>query len=74
MEVIGRIAELEKLKTWLDSPIPGQPGLNGVKTALVIEGEPGIGKTTVWAEGVRLARLENWNVLCLLYTSDAADE
>lgn len=29
---------------------------------LVIEGEPGIGKTTLWAEGVGQARAEGRNV------------
>ncbi|MFI5284231.1 MAG: AAA family ATPase [Candidatus Dormibacterales bacterium] len=72
MDVIGRIAELEKLKTWLDSRISGRPGANAAETALVIEGEPGIGKTTVWAEGVRLARLADWKVLvCRPRPSDA---
>jgi DNA-binding CsgD family transcriptional regulator len=30
---------------------------------MVLEGEPGIGKTTVWQEGVQLAREPGWTVL-----------
>ena len=72
MDVIGRAAELEKLKTWLQSGIPSRPAPNAAKTALVIEGEPGIGKTTLWSEGVRLARLDGWTVLlCRPRPSDA---
>jgi DNA-binding CsgD family transcriptional regulator len=63
MDVIGRSAELDKLRTWLHG---------GVKTVLVIEGEPGIGKTTLWAEGVDRARLEGRQVLaCRPRPSDA---
>jgi DNA-binding CsgD family transcriptional regulator len=63
MDVIGRSAELDKLQTWL---------LGGVKTVLVIEGEPGIGKTTLWAQGVDQARLQTMEVLaCRPRPSDA---
>jgi len=63
MDVIGRRAELDKLQTWLHG---------GVKAVLVIEGEPGIGKTTLWADGIRQARAEGRNVLvCRPRPSDA---
>ncbi|HYM95876.1 MAG TPA: AAA family ATPase, partial [Candidatus Sulfotelmatobacter sp.] len=58
MEVIGRGAELEKLRGWLTGQAPAT-----ARTVLVIEGEPGIGKTTVWGEGVRQARLATTTVL-----------
>src|ERR1700730_19150653 len=72
MDVIGRAAELEKLNTWLHSGKPIHPAPIAVKTALVIEGDPGIGKTTLWAEGVRQAHLDGWTVLvCRPRLSDA---
>ncbi len=63
MEVIGRAAELEKLNAWLHAGKLNHPAPNAARRLLVIEGEPGIGKTTLWAEGVRQARLEGENVL-----------
>ncbi len=45
--IVGREAELEALARWFDGP---QPAL------LEIEGEAGIGKTTLWEEAVRIAR------------------
>ncbi len=45
--IVGREHELEALVAWLAGPAPA---------LLEIEGEAGIGKTTVWEEGVRLAR------------------
>jgi len=72
MEIIGRAAELETLTSWLHGGIPSRSAPPVPKTVLVIEGEPGIGKTTLWAEGVRLARLEDRNVLmCRPRPSDA---
>jgi DNA-binding CsgD family transcriptional regulator/predicted negative regulator of RcsB-dependent stress response len=69
--VIGRAAELERLNTWLHTGILSAAP-DAAKTALVIEGEPGIGKTTVWAEGVRQARLDGRTVLlCRPRPSDA---
>ena len=48
-EVIGRNDEVERLRTFLDAS-----ALEGPRT-LVLEGEAGIGKTTVWVAGVELA-------------------
>jgi DNA-binding CsgD family transcriptional regulator len=72
VDVRGRDAELAQIDRWLragahDSAEPGLPG--GV---LVIEGEPGIGKTTLWGEVVRRARLSGCRVLsCRPVPSDA---
>ena len=72
MEVIGRHAELERLNAWVRAGISSRAAPTLVKVVLVIEGEPGIGKTTLWAEGVRQARLEGRNVLmCRPRPSDA---
>src|SRR5260221_13165807 len=72
MDVIGRAAELGRLSAWLQSRTPSHPAPKEVRTVLVIEGEPGIGKTTLWAEGVRQARMEGRNVLlCRPRPSDA---
>ena len=43
-DVVGRDAELEAIDRWLDAPRPA---------AFLIEGEAGIGKTTLWRAGVR---------------------
>lgn len=47
--IVGRERELEAVDALLD-------GAEARMRALVIEGEPGIGKTTVWRRGVELAR------------------
>jgi DNA-binding CsgD family transcriptional regulator len=49
-ELVGRDAELERLGAFLIGPSEAGP------SALVFEGEPGIGKTTLWREGLRLSR------------------
>jgi predicted ATPase len=54
--VIGRDAELVALERFLDR-LPKAPA------ALVIEGEAGIGKTTLWLEGVRIAGQRGLRVL-----------
>ena len=56
MDVLGRDAELALIDGWLlrgaqERAEPVSPG--GV---LVIEGEPGIGKTTLWSAAVSRAR------------------
>ena len=72
MDIIGRDTELETVTTWLHTGIPNPSSSSPAKSALVILGEPGIGKTTMWGEAVRLARLEGWYVLsCQPRPSDA---
>ena len=44
-EIVGRDAELGRIRDFVD----------GAPAALLLEGEAGIGKTTLWREGVRLA-------------------
>jgi hypothetical protein len=48
-EIIGRDAELSVVQAFLDRPVEGL-------RALVLEGEPGIGKSTLWQAGVAAAR------------------
>ena len=54
-ETVGREEELASIARFLDAT-----ALSGV---LVLEGEAGIGKTTLWHEGVRSARERAWQVL-----------
>jgi hypothetical protein len=55
-EVVGRDAELRATARFLDS-------LAGHPQALVLEGEPGIGKTTLWLAAVEQARQRGFRVL-----------
>ena len=55
-DVVGREAELAILTRFLDS-IPTGP------SALLLSGDPGIGKTTVWKEGLADARLRRYRTL-----------
>jgi DNA-binding CsgD family transcriptional regulator len=55
-ELVGREAELERIQRFL-------VGVDSGPSALLLEGEPGIGKTTLWREGVRLARGTGHRVL-----------
>ncbi|HCU95803.1 MAG TPA: hypothetical protein DHU96_25050 [Actinobacteria bacterium] len=55
MEVLGRDTELSRISGWVSA--------DQASAVLVIEGEPGIGKTTLWAEAVRCARGQGWQVL-----------
>jgi hypothetical protein len=55
-EIIGRDAELELVASFLDRLATGPP-------ALVIEGEAGIGKTTVWRAGVAAAHRRGYRIL-----------
>ena len=49
VEIVGRRAELLALDGFFEAvPAGGQ--------ALLLEGDPGIGKTALWQEGNRLAR------------------
>jgi len=45
--IIGRRAELDVVASFFDRETSGA-------TALLIDGSPGIGKTTVWHEAVRM--------------------
>jgi Cdc6-like AAA superfamily ATPase len=55
-EVLGRDVELAALREFLDR-VPEGP------SALVLEGEPGIGKTTLWSETLAQARKRSYRVL-----------
>jgi DNA-binding CsgD family transcriptional regulator len=55
-DVVGRQWELGAIEQFLDS-LAGQP------RALVLEGEPGIGKTTLWLAGLDDARRRGYRVL-----------
>ena len=55
-EIIGREAELAKLGRFVD-------GADGVPATLLMEGEPGIGKTVLWMAAVELARARDLRVL-----------
>lgn len=61
--VPGRDAELGRIEAWLHPGTENGPEPPAVRVALAIEGEPGIGKTTLWAEAVRRAREQGWQVL-----------
>lgn len=52
--IVGRDAELARLQRLFDDDGPA---------GVVVEGEAGIGKTTLWLEGVGQARRRRWNVL-----------
>ena len=54
-EVVGREVELAKLHAFLDAD-PGRAGL-------LLVGGPGIGKTTLWENGVEAARRRGVRVL-----------
>jgi len=55
-EVIGRREELLALEAFLDAvPAGGQ--------AVLLEGDPGIGKSALWYEGLRLARERGFRLL-----------
>jgi DNA-binding CsgD family transcriptional regulator len=55
-EIIGRDAELSVVQAFLDRPPEGL-------TALVLEGEAGIGKSTLWLAGVAAAHERSFRVL-----------
>jgi DNA-binding CsgD family transcriptional regulator len=55
-DLLGREAELVALDTFLD-------GISSGVSGLLLEGEPGIGKTSVWQEGVRRASSRGFTVL-----------
>ena len=55
-QVVGRDAELGAIEGFLDGVVEGP-------TALVVDGEAGIGKTTIWAAAVRAAEARGLRVL-----------
>ena len=54
--IVGRGAELEALNTFISS-------LDRGPATLVLEGEPGLGKTTLWREGLQAAERRSFQVL-----------
>jgi DNA-binding CsgD family transcriptional regulator len=56
VEIVGREAELRSLAEFLET-VPARPA------ALVLEGEAGIGKSTLWLAGVDTARERGFRVL-----------
>ena len=55
-ELIGRSAEVQTIAALLDAPA-------ATSAALMIEGEPGIGKSTLWFGAVKYARRQGIRVL-----------
>jgi hypothetical protein len=55
-EIVGRKAELSVLATFLDE-VPDGPA------ALVLSGDAGVGKTTLWREGLEAARARSYQLL-----------
>jgi DNA-binding CsgD family transcriptional regulator len=72
MDVRGRDAELAQIDGWLRAGTPGAAEPVSSGGVLVIEGEPGIGKTTLWGAVVHRARLAGHQLLsCRPVPSDA---
>ena len=57
MDVLGRDDELRSLRAFVNAP--AAPGM----TAVVLEGQAGIGKSTLWLAGVQAARERGLRVL-----------
>src|ERR1044072_1221447 len=55
-EIVGRNEELSALRAFID-------GADGTTAALVLEGEAGIGKSTLWLAAVEDAHAQGWRVL-----------
>src|SRR5207302_10980330 len=53
-KLVGRDEELAAVDRFFERPLP---------SALVIEGEAGVGKTTVWHQAVQVAEGRGWRVL-----------
>ncbi len=66
-ELVGRDAELEAIERFLE------PGEGERPSALVLEGEAGIGKTTLWRAGLALADECSCRVLVARPTSTEAE-
>ena len=56
LDVVGRESEIDSLHGFLNAVSEGP-------SALVLIGEPGIGKTTLWREGVAAAEEHGQRVL-----------
>lgn len=54
--VVGRDREVAELATFLD-------GLRSAPAAVLLEGEPGVGKTTLWEAGLAAARTRSYRVV-----------
>ena len=57
VKTVGRQAELASIHAFLERAAEGP-------LALVLEGEPGIGKSTLWLAGIEVARMRGFCVLC----------
>ncbi|MGH3019294.1 MAG: ATP-binding protein [Gaiellaceae bacterium] len=55
-QIVGRGSELDAIQRFLED-VSQRPGL------LIIEGEAGVGKTTLWAAGVETARQLGYQVV-----------
>jgi DNA replication protein DnaC len=55
-DIVGREVELASIHAFLERPTEGP-------VALVLEGEAGIGKSTLWLAGVEAARERGFRVL-----------
>ncbi len=55
-DIVGRDAEFALVERFIDA-------LGGAPSALVIEGEPGIGKTTLWLEALRAIETRGYQTL-----------
>jgi ATP/maltotriose-dependent transcriptional regulator MalT len=55
-DVVGRDADLQTIARELDSPADQPP-------VVVLQGEPGIGKTTLWLAGIEQARQRGFRIL-----------
>ncbi len=72
MVILGRDAELASIDTWLRNAARSEPPATTEPSLLIIEGAPGIGKTTLWAEAIRKAQALGRRVLsCRPVPSDA---
>jgi DNA-binding CsgD family transcriptional regulator len=54
--IIGRDSELATIRRWCAEP-------SSTTRAVILEGEAGVGKSTVWAAGGEAARAAGWTVL-----------
>jgi len=69
--IAGRAAELAQIDAWLAGGKAGGRDVN--PSLLCIDGQAGIGKTTLWSEAISRARQTGWRVLsCRPVPSEAA--